>query len=184
MLELFYLRTDLPQDSLRSLFVKFPASLKKNKQAYAIADYLANKKPAIGMQAAEVAAKDGNGKTYRLSALRGKYVLLEFWASWCGPCRYENPELVKAYEKYHPKGLEILGISVDANKESWQQAVEKDKLSWINISELNGYYGKAVVAYHVRGIPQNYLIDPAGNIIAIDLRGEKLVAKLKSLLDQ
>jgi thiol-disulfide isomerase/thioredoxin len=108
--------------------------------------------------------------------------LLEFWASWCGPCRYENPVLVKTYEEYHPKGLEILAVSIDTNKESWKQAILKDKLTWPNVSELNGFYGKAVSAYHVRGIPQNFLIGPDGTIVAINLRGEKLSAKLRSLL--
>lgn len=184
LIELFFIRTDLAQDTLKALFEKFPMQLKTTRHGRAIADYLANKKPVAGMMAADVSAKDKNGKTIHLSDYRGKYVLLEFWASWCGPCRYENPVLVKTYEEYHPKGLEILAISIDANRESWLTAVVKDKLPWTNISDQNGYYGKAVAAYHVRAIPQNFLIGPDGAIIAIGLRGEKLNAKLKSLLEK
>lgn len=184
LIELFFIRADLAQDTLKTLFAKYPRQLKATRQGQAIADYLANKKPTPGMTAAEVSAKDKDGRTVRLSDFKGKFVLLEFWASWCGPCRYENPVLVKTYEEYHPKGLEILAVSIDANKESWQNAVVKDQLIWTNISELNGYYGKAVSAYHIRAIPQNFLIGPDGTIIAIDLRGAKLNAKLKTLLDK
>ena len=182
MNELFFIRTDLEQDTLKALFARFPPQLKSTRQGKAIAGYLANKKPVTGMMAAEVSAKDSAGRTFHLSGFKGSYVLLEFWASWCGPCRYENPVLVKTYEEYHPKGLEILAVSIDTNKESWKQAILKDKLTWPNVSELNGFYGKAVSAYHVRGIPQNFLIGPDGTIVAINLRGEKLSAKLRSLL--
>ncbi|PZR29466.1 MAG: hypothetical protein DI535_01785 [Citrobacter freundii] len=182
LIELFFIRTDLAQDTLKALFAKFPMALKATKHGRAITDYLANKKPVTGMMAADVSAKDKNGKTIRLSDYKGKYVLLEFWASWCGPCRSENPVLIKTYEEYHPKGLEVLAISIDASRESWLSAVMKDRLPWVNINDQDGFYGKAVAIYHVRGIPQNFLIGPDGTIAAINLRGERLGAKLKSLL--
>lgn len=182
MTELFFLRTDFSTDSLSYLFNRFPKKLQQSKNGQAIAAFLGNQKPATGMPAADITAMDGKGKTYRLSGLKGKYVLLEFWASWCAPCRMENPNLVKLYQQYKAKGFEIFGVSLDTDKDQWLAAVAKDKLTWANISELKGYYSKSAAAYHIRAIPENFLIDPNGVIIAIGVTGEKLEKKLNALL--
>ncbi|MGL6022355.1 MAG: redoxin domain-containing protein [Chitinophagaceae bacterium] len=120
-------------------------------------------------------------KTVSLSDYKGKYVLIDFWASWCGPCRKENPNVVKAYEKYHPKGFDILGVSLDKDKNSWEKAIEKDRLIWTQVSDLQGWQSSAGELYNVKSIPTNFLVDPAGNIIAENLRGEALEKKLEEI---
>jgi thiol-disulfide isomerase/thioredoxin len=122
------------------------------------------------------------GELIKLSSLKGKYILLEFWASSCGPCRAENPELLKLYNLYKEKGFEIYAVSLDEDKERWQEAVKDDKISWITVSDLKGSSNsKVAMTYEVTGIPKNYLIDREGKIIAQDIRGDKLTLKLKDI---
>lgn len=139
----------------------------------------------IGDTAPEIELKDPNGKTYKLSSLRGKYVLIDFWASWCGPCRRENPNVVSAYKKYSKakfkegKGFEIFSVSLDNNADKWQAAIKKDGLSWkYHVSDLRGWSSSAAAKYRVNSIPQSFLIDPEGKIIAKNLRGMKLHLEL------
>lgn len=139
------------------------------------------RKTAIGKPAINVIQKNSKGKAISLASLRGKYVLLDFWASWCGPCRAESPFLKKAYAAYKAKGFEIYAVSLDSKKDAWLKAIKDDELPWIHVSDLKGLHNEAAVAYSVKGIPQNYLIDPQGNIVAIDLRGEGLEEKLASI---
>lgn len=136
-----------------------------------------------GAQAPEISLPDANGKTITLSSFRGKYVLIDFWASWCGPCRQENPNVVRAYNAYKNKNFTILGVSLDEDKDKWLQAIKKDNLTWTHISDLKGWQSVAARDYQVNGIPANFLVDPNGNIIASNLRGEELSAKLDEVLN-
>jgi len=136
-----------------------------------------------GKKALDFTQNDTEGKPVNLSDFRGKYLLLDFWASWCGPCRMENPNLVKAYAKYNDKGFEILGVSLDKKdgKEDWLKAIKNDKLTWTNVSDLNYWNNEVSLLYGVRAVPQNYLIDPEGVIVAQNLRGEDLDKFLEEL---
>jgi len=137
---------------------------------------------AIGELAPEIALADPTGKMISLTSLRGKYVLVDFWASWCGPCRGENPNVVSAYEKYKNKNFTVLGVSLDDNKDSWLEAIKADKLNWQHISDLKKWESTVVSAYQIEGIPFNVLLDPSGKIIAKELRGQALQDTLANIL--
>ena len=137
---------------------------------------------AIGTMAPEIALPDANGTIISLTSLRGKYILVDFWASWCGPCRGENPNVVVAYEKYKKKNFTVLGVSLDDDKDSWLEAIQDDKLNWQHISDLKKWESIVVSAYQIEGIPFNVLLDPTGKVIATDLRGAALQETLASLL--
>jgi peroxiredoxin len=137
---------------------------------------------AIGSNAPDFVQNDADGKPISLSSFRGKYVLIDFWASWCGPCRRENPAVVAAYNQFKDKNFTILGVSLDQDKQKWLDAVKNDNLTWTHVSDL-AYWNNAVAKkYNVSSIPQNYLLDPSGKIIAKNLRGEELRQKLSELL--
>jgi len=150
--------------------------------AQQLAEEMKNFEP--GKMAPLFAQPDSSGKMINLSAFRGKVVLVDFWASWCMPCRQENPHLVRAYEKFKQKGFEILSISVDdaARRADWLNAVRTDKMQWTNVNDLKGGdKNEAALLYHVQAIPQSYLLDRDGKILAVNLRGEDLDKKLEEL---
>ena len=136
---------------------------------------------SIGKPAPDFAQPDTTGKIIDLKNLRGKYVLVDFWASWCGPCRKENPNVLAAYDKYHNKGFDIISISLDKNKNSWIKAIQADGLSWMHVSDLKGWKNAAAAKYGVKLIPQNFLLDKDGKIIARNLRGPALDKKLSEI---
>ncbi|MCD0489230.1 AhpC/TSA family protein [Pedobacter sp. MC2016-14] len=139
---------------------------------------------SIGAMAPEFTQNDVNDKPVKLSDFKGKYVLIDFWASWCGPCRAENPSVVRAYNEYKDKNFTVLGVSLDqpGKKDAWLAAIEKDGLTWTQVSDLQFWNNAVAKQYGVRSIPQNYLVDPAGKIVAKNLRGEALDKKLAELL--
>ena len=141
------------------------------------------KKTAIGKPAINITENDATGKAVSLSSFKGKYVLVDFWASWCGPCRAENPNIVKMYNEYKDKGFNILGVSLDSDKDAWLQAIKADHLAWTEVSDLDAWKNSAAIAYRIKGIPFNLLLDKNGIIIAINLRGIDLENKLKEVLN-
>ncbi len=145
----------------------------------------------IGDQAPEISLPAPDGSVYALSDLKGKVVLIDFWASWCGPCRRENPNVVAAYEKYKDakfksgKGFEIYSVSLDRNKPDWERAITQDKLDWkYHVSDLKFWYGKAANDYGISSIPTNFLVDENGVIIAKNLRGSELHVTIDRLIEE
>ena len=123
------------------------------------------------------------GEMVKLSDMKGKYVLIDFWAAWCKPCRQENPNLVRMYNLYKDKGFEVFGVSLDRTKEDWLKAIEDDVLTWTHVSDLQYFNSKAAETYQINAIPATYMLDPDGKIIAKDLRGPSLENKLAEIFD-
>jgi peroxiredoxin len=138
--------------------------------------------PAFGAQAPDFVLPTPADKQVTLADYRGKYVLLDFWASWCHPCRAENPQLLKAYEAYKNRNFEVLGISLDEGREKWLRAIAEDQLPWTQVADLSGPQNEAAQRYNIQSIPQNFLLDPTGKIVAVNLHGNDLVAQLASYL--
>lgn len=131
---------------------------------------------SVGHQAPDFSVPGLDGKTVKLADYKGKYVMLDFWASWCVPCRKENPNVVKLYQQYHAKGLNIVGISLDEDKNAWQKAITDDQLTWAHGSELKNFDGPVVQRFQVQAIPSNFILDPSGKIIAKNITGNDLTA--------
>jgi peroxiredoxin len=160
-------------------------NIKQSNVGKSLSEYIAyNKVGAVGTDAVDFTQPDTTGKPVALSSFRGKYVLVDFWASWCGPCRNENPNLVVAYNKFSNKNFTVLGVSLDqpTGKQKWLDAIAKDNLTWTHVSDLKFWNNEAAVLYHVQGIPFNFLLDPQGKIIGKNLRGPALEAKLCEVL--
>jgi len=172
------------KEKSKELYDRFSDENKNTEYGKSIANYIKlNKNPKIGENYVDFEMEDVNGEMRKLSDIKDKLILLEFWASNCGPCRKENPKLVETYGKYKPKGFEIFAVSQDSKKERWLKAIKKDKLPWIQVSDLKGRDNVASLIYGINAIPDNFLIDQNGIIVARDLRGKELDKKLAELLN-
>jgi thiol-disulfide isomerase/thioredoxin len=170
---------------VKPLFYKFSPELQSSSLGKLALDrILANEKRAVGVKIIDFVQTDIDGKPFNIKSLRGKYVFLDFWASWCYWCRAENPHVLKAYEQLKDRNLEIVSVSFDESKASWENAVKQDKLPWLQVSDLKGMKVRDGLAamLDIKAIPQNLLINPEGVIIATNLRGEDLPAKLSKLI--
>ncbi len=171
------------REMVASLFHNFTPEIKNTDYGKNIETFIRlNKEIKIGGQFADFEQTNTNGKKIRLSDFKGKYVLLDFWGSWCLPCREESPNLVKVYKAYKAREFEILGVAADENKQSWLKAVKEDKMTWENVCDLKGDKNEAALIYGISAYPTNYLINEKGIIVAKNLRGEMLEKKLAKLL--
>src|SRR5690606_38652740 len=168
---------------LRKLFKGLDKTVRRSAQGKQFGYYLKRlENSSVGKKAPAITQLTPEGEPFSLSDLRGQYVLIEFWASWCPDCRKANPDLVKTYAEFKEKNLEILGVSFDRKLEDWMAAIEKDNLTWKHISDLQSWQNAAGTLYGVRAIPQNILVDPEGIIVARNLHGDELNAKLREVL--
>jgi thiol-disulfide isomerase/thioredoxin len=176
----------LGKDTSKELYVLMDPQIRNSADGVSIKQYIGFPDPiTVGYKFTDIGLPDLNGKLIKLSSLKNKFILLEFWAGWCGPCRLENPRLLTMYNKYKPKGFEIYGVSLDTKREGWQNAVNEDKINWITVSDLKGSnYSEAASVYNVQGVPSNFLINKKGIIIAQDIRGEQLETKLKEIFKE
>jgi len=175
-------------EQVQSLVKKLIDKNPKHKGLEAVSIMIAEQPKApqglIGQTAPEFSLPDPNGKMISLSSLRGRYVLVDFWASWCKPCRMENPTVVEAYAKFKNRNFTVLGVSLDKpeGKNDWMNAVMKDRLTWTQVSDLQYWKSPVVALYNIEGIPYNVLIDPDGKVVAESLRGQQLAATLEQVL--
>lgn len=177
------LMENLDDQELSSLYKGLDTAVQHSSFGEPIGSKLATaEKTAVGQQAPDFTMDDTTGHPVSLNSFRGKYVLVDFWASWCGPCRAENPNVVKAFNQYKDKNFTILSVSLDKTKDAWEKAIQDDHLAWNHVSDLQYWDNAAAKLYGVQAIPANFLVDPSGKIIAKDLRGEALESELAQVL--
>ena len=173
----------LDLEGMKAVRVQLDASLAGSEYVNQIESMISRmEKVQVGSIAPDFTLPDVDGNPVSLSSFRGKYVLVDFWAAWCPDCRKENPNIVAAWEKYKDKNFAVLGVSLDRKRDQWLAAIEKDNLTWTQVSDLKYWDSEAAVLYCIRWIPMSFLIDPEGKIVAIGLEGEELHNKLEELL--
>ena len=180
-----YAGWDVDPAKIEPMFATLPEGTRSYPSAIKFKETIETaKKTAVGAMAMEFTQNDTLGKPVSLSSFRGKYVLVDFWASWCGPCRVENPNVVKMFNQYKDKGFTVLGVSLDRDngKEKWLKAIHDDNLTWTHVSDLKFWDNEVAKQYGIRAIPQNILVDPSGKIVGRNLTGKKLENKLAELL--
>lgn len=169
----------------RSVYYALGAGAKKSQYGRMIKERIDRMaRTEGGAKAPDFTLPDPQGNMVTMSEVKGKIKIVDFWASWCGPCRLNNPALRKLYEEFHPKGLEIIGVSLDTNKTAWENAIKKDGLNWVNVSSLKGWNCDLVRLYNIKGVPALFILDEYNNIIATGLRGEQLNAFIKERLEE
>jgi peroxiredoxin len=179
----------IDKDQYYATYVAVADKLKKEWPTYSSAKSFISfvdkmKTTAIGQPAPEIALPNPDGQVVKLSSMKGKYVLVDFWAKWCGPCRQENPNVVRAYNKYKDKGFTVFGVSLDRSKEDWVKAIQDDGLTWTHVSDLKFWQSEAAKTYGITGIPFSLLLDPNGVIIDKNLRGDALDNKLSEIFNK
>ena len=183
--ELMHYVTDNTLTESKKLFEGFAPSVQKSAQGQELSKRIATlSRVEVGRPAPGFAQADTAGHEIKLKDLKGKYVLLEFWASWCSPCRAESPNVLKAYNRFHDKGFTVLSVSLDSDKDKWLQAIHKDGLLWQQVSDLQGWKNQVAALYGIQAVPANFLISPDGEIIAQNLRAEALQEKLTALFEK
>lgn len=176
---LMYLRHEVSEEKTKELYEGLNPNVQASLYGDVVLEHIRKSiKIQTGTQAPEIILRDSTGREIKLSSLKGKYVLIDFWSSWCGPCRGENVNLVKVYKDYKEKGFEIVSVSVDEKESNWKKAMKEDKISWISVLDSKGEYEKL---YNISSFPTNYLIDPQGKIIDKYLRGSALSNKLEEI---
>lgn len=183
LLENFIGRQTLEATKIEKLYNALASDIKKTKSGIRVNDFVKSLKAVnIGTVAPNFSAPNPEGKTVSLKESLGKVTIIDFWASWCGPCRAENPNVVALYDEFHSKGLNIIGVSLDKDATKWKEAIAKDKLNWIHISNLKHWSEPIAKQYNVQSIPATFILDASGKIVAKDLRGAELKAKITELL--
>lgn len=175
----FYVAGTIDQNKYENQLIEYAEEIKskfpKNNAVQSFVTKMAGLKPvSIGQIAPDFQLPDPSGKQFKLSDFRGKYVLLDFWASWCAPCREENPNIVKQFERFKSKNFTVVGVSLDDDRAAWLKAIKDDRLNWPHLSELKKWDGKVSLLYKVEGIPASFLLDPQGKIVSKNLRGADL----------